>query len=362
MQLNYHLYANSTGYSISAQDYVLAMMRVKPDVDIRVHYVNTRLGAGISSNREQLFTALNKKEPHEPNISLFHSIPIRYRRHPGPEKHVGICVYETIDPPQEWISTMNNMDVILTASHFNKNVFENSGVKVPIHVVPHCFDENMFNKDTRCKGRYSQTTFISVGTWKTRKNWKVLIKAWYEAFEARNNVCLLIKTDKPQHLQKEVEHIKRTGDWRSKSTAPIYCEENPVCDFEEIPKILRKGDIYVNCSLGEGFGISGLQAMALGIPVITTRFGGSLEYAKPDLCTYFEPSRYQKISIMDSIPQLANKIWPFLTIKEVAHKMRYVLSKHQESKDKAEKAYKYVHENFNYKTIGKQFLDTLEMT
>ncbi|MHA2279305.1 MAG: glycosyltransferase family 4 protein [Promethearchaeota archaeon] len=361
MQINYHAYMNSSGYSISAQDYILAMLRVKPDVDIKIHLINQKMNEGISRNRKQLFTALQKKESIEPSLNLYHSIPVRYRRPPGKTKHFGFCVFETISPPKDWINVMNNMDAIITASHFNQNVFENSGVKVPIHVIPHCFDSEIFHRDVTCPGRYNKTTFISIGTWKKRKNWEMLIKGWYEAFESRHNVCLLIKTDKPRELRATVEHVKRTADWRAKTTAPIYCEENPVCDFEDIPSVLRKGDIYISASLGEGFGISGLHAMALGIPVITTRFSGCLEYAKPDLCTYLEPKKYQSIPVMDVIPQLSNCIWPYISVNELAKKMRSVLQNVKEREEKTQKAYKYVHDNFSYEVIGKKFLDTLEI-
>lgn len=361
MQLNYHGYFNDTGYSIAAQDYILAMMRVKPEVDIRVHFINRRLGSGISRNRKQIWTALNKKDPHEPNCNLYHCIPPRYRRPAGPSKHYGFCVFESINPPAEWVSEMNNMDVIITASQFNKGVFAAEGVKRPIHVIPHCFDEQLFNKKVTPGGRFSQTTFISIGTWKLRKNWEMLIKGWYEAFELRNNVCLLIKTNKPHELKALVQQIKRSGKWRAKSTAPIYAEEDPICDFEDIPRFLRKGDIYISASLGEGFGLPGLHAMALGLPVITTRFGGSLEYAKPDICTYLQPKKYRTVSQMDRIPQLRNCVWPYVQIEEIAAKMQQVLYLVKDREEKAERAYQYVHENFSYQSIGTKLLETLEL-
>lgn len=352
---------NSTGYSIAAQDYLLAMIQVKPDVDIRIHYMNGGITGGISSNRKQLFTSLHKKEPQSPSINLYHSIPARYRRPPGKTKHFGFCVFETISPPGDWIETMNNMDGILTASNFNKSVFENNGLKVPVDVIPHCFNPKLFHRDVKPRGRYRQTTFISMGTWKDRKNWKGLIQAWYEAFEDRNDVCLLIKTEKPNKLKRMVQEIKQNSQWRSKATAPVYCEENPVCNFEEIPRFMKKGDIYISTSLGEGFGYSGLHAMALNIPIITTRFGGCLQYAEPDLCTYLEPVRYRRIPVMDNIPQLSNCIWPQLDIKEIVYKMRQVFVDVKDRESKAEKAYKRVHERYTYDVVGKLLLKSLEL-
>ena len=106
---------------------------------------------------------------------------------------------------------------------------------------------------------------------------------------------------------------------------------------------------------------SGLQAMALGIPVITTRFGGALEYAKPDLCTYLEPQKYRNIPVMDGIPQLNNCIWPYLAIGEVSNKMRQVMLEVKDREEKAERAYQYVHEKFTYQAIGTKLLETLEL-
>jgi glycosyltransferase involved in cell wall biosynthesis len=359
MQLNYHCYINSTGYSIAAQEYILAMQHVRPDIDIKLHYLNLSTRSGISDNRYQMFESMRKKPTKEPFINLYHSIPQRYRRPRGPTRHVAFCLFETVNPPKIWIEKMNEMDLIITASEFNKNMFRTNGVIKPIEVIPHCFSPKMFNKDIKPVGRYALKTFISMGTWKLRKNWETLIKAFYDAFEAKDNTCLIIKTDKLKELESMIIKIKRTGDWRAKNTAPIYAEEKVNCNFENIPQIMKKGDIYVSASLGEGFGLVGLHAMALGMPVITPRFGGSLQYAKPELCTYIEPLKYKTIAVMDGIPQFSNCIWPTITISEVRDKMREVWSKNP--KEKTEKAYNFVHKNFNYDVIGKKMIEVLEL-
>ena len=359
MQLNYHAYMNQSGYSVAASDYLFSLLSNYPDINIKLHLINKKLGDGISSNRKQILGSLEKKERTEPSIDFYHCIPPRYRRQKGVSKHIGFCVFETINPPKNWVEMMNNMDSIVTASHFNKNTFAEAGVKVPISVVPHCFDARLFNKNVKNSGRYGRTTFISIGTWKKRKNWEMLIRGWYEAFENKHNVCLLIKTDKPNELKAMVQQIKQNSDWRAKNTAPIYCEEKVLVDFEDIPSLLRKGDIYVSASIGEGFALPVLHAMAMGIPVLTTRFGGVLEYAKPELCNYFEPLRYITIPLMDNIPQLTNCIWPYISIKEIAQKMQKVLFDIKDREIKAERAYEYVHANLTYNPIAKKMFKAI---
>ena len=360
MQLNMHMYCNYTGYSIAAQEYLFAALRHNASTDIKIHFVNQAIGSGISPNRKQLLSSLHKKNTSRPTISLYHTIPNLYRRPQHSKLNIGFCVYETIDPPKEWIHMMNEMDGIMTASEFNKNIFISSGLKKPIHVVPHCFDETMFNNKTTHKGRYNLITFMSIGTWKNRKNWETLIKGWYDAFEKKDGVCLLIKTDKPKSLESTIHKIKRSGGWRSKDTAPIFAEESDQCYFEDIPHILKKADFYISCSMGEGFGLPGLQAMALGIPIVVTKYGGLLEYAKPDFCTYFEPSEYKTQPIMDGIPQFSNKIWPKINISEVRDKLRYALTHQSELKQKADNGYKYVHKTMSYKYIGPKFIKTIQ--
>lgn len=357
MQINYSGYYNTTGYSLAAQEYILAIRHVNPEANIRIQYFNTRTPIGMSPYRDNLFFEMSKKPLAPDAIHVFHCIPHRYRRPKGAKKCVGVCLFETMNPPKEWIRMMNEMDLIITASTFNELIFKAHGATVPIKVVPHCFDPKMFNKDVKHNGRYSLFTFMSIGTWKARKNWEGLIKGFYDAFSKKDDVCLLVKTDKPKELEACVRRIKQTSEWRSKETAPIFAEQKTHCLFEEIPAFMKKAQIYISTSLGEGFCLPNLHAMALDIPLVTTKFGGVLEYAKPDNCTYIEPKHYKTYPTMDGVPQFANCIWPVLRTHEIRDQMIEV-RKHY-PKDKAKQAYQFVHENFNYDVIGKKFLEAI---
>ncbi len=355
MQIHYHCYLNQTGYSVAAQEYILSMLHVDPSIDIKIHPQN-RHHLGISPNRRQLLKSLQSRPDQSDQIHIYHTTPYRYRRAKGSKKSIGICLFETINPPKQWVNEMNTMDAIVVASAFNQGIFEASGVERPIHIVPHCFDTTMFHREVRPTGRYQPTTFLSIGTWKKRKNWEGLIKAFYDGFSAKDGVCLLAKTDKPRELQSMVQRIKRTCEWRSKDTAPVYSEENLACYFEEIPKIMKKGDIYVCASHGEGFGLPGMHAMALGVPLVTTRYGGVLEYALPGLCTYIQPAGYKTQAEMDGVPQFNNCIWPHLKIGEIRDRMRQARNAPASQVDAA---YDFIHKTFNYDVIGKKLLEVI---
>ena len=49
-------------------------------------------------------------------------------------------------------------------------------------------------------------------------------------------------------------------------------------NHSEMPKYLKVSDIFIRPSLSEGFGISFIEAMAAGIPVIATQEGGIADF------------------------------------------------------------------------------------
>lgn len=51
-------------------------------------------------------------------------------------------------------------------------------------------------------------------------------------------------------------------------------------DHAELPKLLAASDLFIRASLSEGLGISFLEAMAVGLPVIATPVGGIPDFLK----------------------------------------------------------------------------------
>jgi teichuronic acid biosynthesis glycosyltransferase TuaC len=49
-------------------------------------------------------------------------------------------------------------------------------------------------------------------------------------------------------------------------------------DRKELPKYLQISDIFIRPSITEGFGISFIEAMASGLPVIATKVGGIVDF------------------------------------------------------------------------------------
>jgi len=360
MQICYRMYFDSCGYSIAAQEYILAMLSVKNDQDINLEPLKPPTRKGVSPKRFKFFNDLYKLHPKTPPMTVVnHCIPSVYRTAKKFAKHVGFCVYETVDIPKHWVKNVNKMDHVITCSDFNRQSMLQAGVRKPISLIPHTFDPGMFHKGIEPNSRFRRKTFFAMGTWRSRKNWETLIRAFYGAFTHSDDVCLLIKTNNPDELRKMVRRIKMGKKWRQKATAPIYADQHGQVTFEEIPALMRQGDFYISCSLGEGFGLPGLHAMALGMPVVTPAFGGSLEYAKPEFTTHIPIAGMERRQKLDGISQFRDKMWPVIREEDVARTMQKVVA--SPPVRKTHEAYEYVHKHFTYDVIGPKFLEVVQI-
>lgn len=76
---------------------------------------------------------------------------------------------------------------------------------------------------------------------------------------------------------------------------------------DEMYQILVGSDLYVNTSFTETFGITSLEAMKLGVPVLSTQNGGINEYIKHNVngitVNSFEPNRFGK-ALQDTLKNL----------------------------------------------------------
>lgn len=113
-------------------------------------------------------------------------------------------------------------------------------------------------------------TFVTVGTLYHIKNHELLINAFSLLKEHYENVCLRIVGDGElrQDLEKQVQNLKLVDS--------VIFEGNQA----DVKKYLSKSDVYCCTSKVEGLPIAVLEAMACGLPVITTPAGGVVDIVK----------------------------------------------------------------------------------
>ncbi len=359
--IEYFCHMNRSGYAQAAQDYIYALRSSERyDISMRLMHASPDQ-VSMTPQRYREIMQMIQKEAHPDSPTIIHGIPDKQLHIRRGKKTIGFATFETYDPPPHWVGILNENDAVIVPSKFNAKVFRHAGVKKPIFHIPHCFNASLYNPQVVSKRDHSEFTFLFFGTWKKRKGWPQLIEAWFNEFDASDNVRLLLKTDRITMSQRGIDEIKRSLGLK-KDFAPISYETR-VLNEEAIPLLIKKADCLICPTLGEGFGLPGLQAMALGVPVVTTNYSGCQDYATAETATLIEPSGFIVLSELDLIPQFNSKRWAHVTPEKVAKSMRYVLENHSLVKTKADYAAKWVHEKFSYASVVPKFdalLDSLE--
>jgi glycosyltransferase involved in cell wall biosynthesis len=355
--LEYFCHQNRSGYAQAAQDYIYALRASNYDIRVRLLHANPDQ-ISMTPKRYAEIMGMMQKETHPDAIQIIHGIPDKQIHINLRNKSVGFGTFETFDPPEHWVKILNTNDAVIVPSKFNEKVFRHAGVVKPIFHIPHCIDTTLYNDKTVFGKEHSEFTFLFFGTWKKRKGWPQLIEAWFKEFDKSDNVRLVLKTDRITMSQRDIEEIKRSLGLK-KDFAPISYETR-VLNEEAIPALIKKADCLICPTLGEGFGLPGLQAMALQVPVIITNYSGCQDYANEQTATLIEPSGFIALNELDKIPQFNNKKWAHITATSVAKSMRYAVENKEAIKNKAFAAAGFVAQEFGYKRTAERFDAMLE--
>jgi glycosyltransferase involved in cell wall biosynthesis len=172
-------------------------------------------------------------------------------------------MWETESLPIEGIKQLNRCGLVIVPSRWGAKCFRANGVTVPIEVVPLGYDPEVFHPAQKAN-LSAICTFGTAGALDEgglRKNVQRVIDLFCRAFSKEQNVRLRVKIT-PRSPQ-----VNTRGDSR---VEVVDTHLSPVA----LAEWYRSLDAFVNASAGEGFGLHLLEAMACGVPLISSTFGG----------------------------------------------------------------------------------------
>jgi glycosyltransferase involved in cell wall biosynthesis len=234
--------------------------------------------------------------PIEHDVTVVHWSPMWHDSWSDIGRLVACTAHETDRIPHHWVPVLNRYDAVMVPSTQNLAAFRDSGVGVPLHVVPHIaravrpvpHADVVPLPDHLC-------VFYVINTWTTRKALPETILAFLEAFTDADDVALVVKTTEVDRVglrraQRGLDAGPFAGQtWWSlarllagrAATPPIRLVTR---DFSrsEIDALHTRGDCFVSLTRGEGWGLGGFEAGAAGNPVVMTGWGGHLDYLPDD--------------------------------------------------------------------------------
>ena len=238
--------------------------------------------------------------------------------------------WEESEFPKEYLKDFNRfLDALPVMSPYVKKIMIDNGISIPVFEVGIGVDHvlNVEPKEFPLKTK-KKFKFLHISSGFPRKGLDVLLEAYTSAFTSKDDVVLIIKTFPNPH--NNVEDL--VGKYKSKPNCPEIELINEDLPYEYIVGLYRKSDCLVQPTRGEGFGLPMAEAMLLGIPVITTAYGGQ-SYFCNDENSWLIDFKFTKAK---THMNLFNSYWVEPSKEHLADLMQYIY-KNRESKEVEEK-------------------------
>ncbi len=164
--------------------------------------------------------------------------------------------------------TLRNSTVVAAVSNYSLANSQKLGAKNCV-LIPNGVDTQKFypeNKEALVKIPHLVTTSTLI----PRNGLDTLIKAFGLLLNNLSDATLTIAGEGP--LEKRLKDLtKELGiESKVKFIATLH--------HEKVPELLHSADLFVRPSIAEGFGMSFIEAMASGIPVIACPIGGVVDF------------------------------------------------------------------------------------
>jgi glycosyltransferase involved in cell wall biosynthesis len=199
---------------------------------------------------------------------------------------VGYCTWETNKLPSKWVDCINLVPEVWVPSVFNKECFINSGVKSIVKVVPHIWHrQNLINKDSITIYDYvrnivprNKYTFYSIGELNFRKGIEDLVTVFDKFNDNYPDTQLLLKVHyRDYHPANKQYCIDTINKLTNKLGTSIHIILDNLSN-RDILGLHSFGDCYVSLNKGEGFGLTIFDAFNYNKKVITTGYGGQVDF------------------------------------------------------------------------------------
>lgn len=370
---------NPSGYASEAISYALGLDKY---VNLQVIHDNNLYSQNFVDNmpvhwKEKLFFQCNYQPKNKSVQADSKAILISHQPAPGFKRfdklayNIGRTMFETDSVPASWIPYCLDMNEIWVPSEFNVETFSQAGIpKEKLFVIPEAIDTDVFNPgkfqplELTNKAKFN---FLSIFEWTERKGAEILLRAYFESFSNKDDVCLYIRTyllghydgDTSLIIQKKIDEII-TRNGYNKNTLPKYVLLSEQLPFEDMIRLYKSVDCFVLPSRGEGWGRPYQEAMAMGLPVIGTNWSGNTAFMTNENSYLIDIDGLVEINGME-IPFYNGQKWANPSIKHLKKLMKEVHSNPERAKEVGNKARKEIIEKYSIDAVAKIVVDRLKI-
>jgi len=354
-------FAENSGWSVACTNYILALDAVGVDVAIRRIKLND-----IQPELPKRIQELESKSSKGCDIVIQYILPHFADFNGHFDKNIIQYVWETSSfKMSAWPTKINTMDEAWVCNRSLIDISKQSGVNIPVKVVPHTFDMKKYEREypaVEIPQSKDSFLFYFIGEMNNRKNLEALIKAFHLEFSRNEPVNLVIKST-AGHKQIADFCNKVKNKLKLYPNLQHYKPEIIISDFlseEQLCRLHTTCDCFVMPSFGEAWCIPAFEAMAFGNAVVANSVGGIKEYLSEEtgwpVKNRLEPVYDLQVPWND-LGQARESYWSI----DVYDLMRCMRSAYDNPtlREKLTKTGKKQVQEFSYEVIGNQIKDLL---
>jgi glycosyltransferase involved in cell wall biosynthesis len=218
--------------------------------------------------------------PAGPEIVISQHYPVRAPQHRG-DCTLAMVFWEESLLPSQTVAVLNrDFDGVLAPSASTAKALVDSGVSIPVRTVGFAPDLHGFEQLRAADATPQRPlTFLHVSSCFPRKGVDVLLTAFARAFRNTDSVRLVIKGFPNIHndVPDQIARLKASDPGVAEITMI-----NEDIDDDAMRQLFAGADAMVLPTRGEGFNIPAAEAMAAGLPLIVTGFGGHVDFCTAD--------------------------------------------------------------------------------
>jgi glycosyltransferase involved in cell wall biosynthesis len=279
---------------------------------------------------------------------------------------VARAVCETTALPEEILAEARVFDELWVPSDLQLEVFGRCGV--PVVKIPEAVDTDHFRRRAArfaVPGR-RPCAFLTLSGFlpgrrsaeysEARKASDLTIEAFVREFGPDEPVCLLLKgaPDRRRMKARVLEVLADVGAPRTRLAQILILDE---LSHTALPVLYSSADAVVLVSRGEGWGRPLMEAMAVGTPVVGTRYGGGLEFMD-DRTAALVDCRLEDVA--RRVPGYERwGQWAAPDLDDLRTTLRRIYDEPERTRARAWKAAKSVRLRFNRQAVARRIQRTL---
>lgn len=281
-------------------------------------------------------------------VALHFTHPRNFEPIPG-KANCLFTMYEAYPVPPEFERGFSEVDHVIVPSKFCLDLFTPAlkATRKRAHLVPLGFDPKVWTYQLRYpprdEGLRGPFVFLHCGAPNARKGAVRLANAWKLAGFAQCDDLLL--------------YLKTTDE---NGPGKVVKIGNTIFDSRKLPrpdlvKLFHEAHCAVLPSTGEGWGLIMMEALATGLPLITTKYGGQLDFVDETVCSFVTHTFDETTDILGWKHREA-----FADVGSLGRKMLEVVKDYPKALKKAAHGALRMHSSFTWAHAGMKLRSVLE--